>query len=322
MKIYLDQNKWIDLANSILNPNKYPKYVKVADLVKKKVNSGEWVIPISMIHFLETKSRRNNESRKKLSGVMADISKNYSIRPSMSVEPFEFYNIFAQIHSPESIIPIRAIEKNLMGAIGVKEFEMKIKGDISSVIKNKLAQVFNEKILSNEKLFALFMQHFESDNPQKNMKKEFEASKKDWEQLQIKLSTQPKEYCYKMFLIESFIGKFMKYCRCFMLLFGKSSEEFIPQDILKSEKKTINLLEAVPTLDVRIKLMYYLLRDPNRKVQLNDSKDVAFLSTAIPYTDTVITERNWKHLANQAKLGDKYSTRIENDLNVLFELER
>lgn len=130
----------------------------------------------------------------------------------------------------------------------------------------------------------------------------------------------PAEFRYRVFLIKSFSVQFMKYREMLMHRFGKSPETIIPSAILKDQEKVLQLLESIPSLDVRVKLMYELLKDPNRLVSTHDSSDIVFLSTAIPYTDIVLTERTWKHYANSAKLNTKYGTTIENDLNYLKQM--
>jgi len=74
MIIYLDQNKWIDLAKAIVKPEENQKYSKVANLVLKKIENQEWIFPLSTLHVFETNSREEKESRKRLVDVMAKIS--------------------------------------------------------------------------------------------------------------------------------------------------------------------------------------------------------------------------------------------------------
>jgi hypothetical protein len=51
---------------------------------------------------------------------------------------------------------------------------------------------------------------------------------------------------------------------------------------------------------------------------LNDTVDIAFAATAIPYCDIVITENTLRSLAIQRKLDIKYETIILNELNDLL----
>ena len=114
--IYLDQNKWIDLLKSMVKPKEYPKFIDVADLIKIKANSGEWVFPLSLVHFIETLSRADISSRERLALLMSSISKNYSIQSCADVIEAEFLNSFAVFHDVTKKVEIKAIRENLLSA--------------------------------------------------------------------------------------------------------------------------------------------------------------------------------------------------------------
>ncbi len=92
MVIYLDQNKWIQLARTVLGKPGMSQYEKVKDIILEKVAKDEWQIPLSIIHHLETMSRLEERSRTELARVMGEVSQNYSILPFMYIDKAEFRN--------------------------------------------------------------------------------------------------------------------------------------------------------------------------------------------------------------------------------------
>ncbi|WP_094604524.1 hypothetical protein SPSIL_052350 [Sporomusa silvacetica DSM 10669] len=101
---------------------------------------------------------------------------------------------------------------------------------------------------------------------------------------------------------------------------GISMENMIPKDTFKDKKSTLAFLEAAPSFCVRMRLIYDICNDANRDIHKNDFKDIAFLATAVPYCDVVITEKLWAHLLKKNKLDVKYNTTVTNSLSDLKNL--
>ncbi len=53
MIIYLDQNKWIDLARVMVGNPKGSEFREVYEKIEGKVKSGDWKFPLSSIHYME-----------------------------------------------------------------------------------------------------------------------------------------------------------------------------------------------------------------------------------------------------------------------------
>lgn len=319
MVIYLDQNKWIDIAKTINNPKKYCQYIDVVHIIKEKSNSGEWVFPTSLIHFIETSARADLKSRKNLASVMSLISKNNSIKPFVEIEKEEFINVFAMLHDVTKKVNICAVNKNLLSAIGADGVNVAFKREVPENIQKSIESLV-ETLSNHEDLFTMFMESNHDKQLIKDDNEDDQKSKEEWEKIQKYLKTLPKEHKYKICLVEGFLAQFKLHAEFLSVIFKKSKKELIPSAIMETPESTLNFLESIPSLNVQINLMYELLKNPERKVHLHDNKDVAFLATAIPYCDIVITEKTWKHAANIQNLHTKYSTIIENDLNFLMTI--
>lgn len=319
MIIYLDQNKWIDLAKAINKPDENPQYVDVAVKVLKKVEGDEWIFPISMIHFLETLSRSDPASRGRLSDIMALVAKNHSIKPFISVEHDEFINLFASVHDPLKMIDINAVDKNLFPAMGAESISVTFKRELPVDMKECIND-FVKNLHGDEKLFSKLMAESYDEKLVSEIHEGDEEAVLNWNEMRENLLNKPKQFRYKIFLLESFMTQLAYRNKKLMSYFKKTREEFLPESILGDEQRTLDFLEGIPSLNTRCKLMFEVLKNQGRPIQLHDSRDVEFLSTAIPYCDVVITERTWKHAAKVHKLDTKYSTVVENDLNYLLKL--
>jgi len=323
MIIYLDQNKWIDLAKAIINPRKNPKYVKAANLVVKKIENSEWILPLSSMHVFETSSRAEKESRKRLVNVMAKISNGYSIKSFLDIQKIELMNIFLNICNPEKIQKIEAVVKNPLVAIGLEKMIIdsktdlipeNIKQQLSSIITTHLNDTISDKVISNillDNYDKNFVEGFRNDDT--IMTELFETNREN-------LLKLPKQHRYKIFLIKRFWG-IINELNININELCKNKEKYL-LSTLEDKNNIIKLLEGAPSFNVSTKLTYELLKDKERPIQKHDNRDINFLTTALPYSDVIITERTWKHLIVTNKLDNKYSTIVENDLNYLLNLDK
>ena len=317
--IYLDQNKWIDLLKSIVKPNEYPKYIDIANLIQNKVDSGEWIFPLSLIHFMETSSRADVGSREKLAHVMSSISKNWSIQSYVDIEGDEFLNSFAELHDVTKKVEIQAVRKNLLSALGIEHVEIQCQDHIPEDMKEDLKELI-KNTTSGENFFTLFMAYTNDPALIASFQRGDKESKKEWENLQTQMAKLPKKHKYKPFLLINFLSQFNLFNKQLQGVFQKTNEEIIPTQLLSDKNRVIKFLESIPSLNVRTKILYEILKDPDRPIHIHDNRDLTFLSTAIPYCDVVITENTWKHPVKLHGLDSKYSTIIENDLNCLLTL--
>jgi len=90
--IYLDQNKWIDIARAFYGREDGEKYLPILQTLQDKVNSGDIIVPISAVHIIETARNENKERRERLANFIADLSKSYGILPYISVRQQEIEN--------------------------------------------------------------------------------------------------------------------------------------------------------------------------------------------------------------------------------------
>lgn len=75
--------------------------------------------------------------------------------------------------------------------------------------------------------------------------------------------------------------------------------------------------EAIPNLDVEMRLMLARDRNEQHRTHKKDLKDLAFLQSAIPHGNIVVTEKSWAHLARTERMHERYGTEILADLQRL-----
>jgi hypothetical protein len=86
--IYLDQNKWIELARAATG-KAAPELNQVLDILRESKRLGLNVFPLSLGHFIETNKRRDLESRSRLGSLMWELSDNWTVAAPTAIQRWE-----------------------------------------------------------------------------------------------------------------------------------------------------------------------------------------------------------------------------------------
>lgn len=89
LRVYLDQNKWIDLARAVTGNPGGDRFRDVLALARACVAAGEVSFPLDSSRYMETSKRAGERSRRQLVSVMAELSRFHTIAPSKVILPAE-----------------------------------------------------------------------------------------------------------------------------------------------------------------------------------------------------------------------------------------
>lgn len=314
MNIYLDQNKWVDIARAYHGREDGNQYENVKNLILKNSHSDKWKFPVSVVHLLETFSRKEADSRIKLSEVITKVSSRLSILPYFDIEEDELCNAFKKLigQTPESLKE-KVIRNDIFTSVGLSFEDLVVKAEDTEVkqhIENYIHS--NPDILFN--LFSLGRNINEIDEDRKEdemLALNLEADRKNLEKV-------PEQYRLKLLRWRYFEFRFLPMIPS------------IENKLQISREKTKSLLanggindlyENIPTFDVRSKLNYSRFKENSKPVDRNDVKDLAFLSMALPYCDVIVTEKSWAHYIRLNQLDKKYNTKVFTNVNELMTLD-
>jgi hypothetical protein len=88
-------------------------------------------------------------------------------------------------------------------------------------------------------------------------------------------------------------------------------------DRITNPEEFVKFFARVPSLDVSLTLMLSRDQDLVRRIQQNDSRDLIWLSVALPYSNLVVSENYWGHMIRSRGLDTKYGTTIITDAREL-----
>jgi len=78
--LYLDQNKWIELARAQKAPDDYPEHYAILAMLVAEANAGRLVVPLTEANQYETQKIGSKERREHLAWVQATLSQGKVFR--------------------------------------------------------------------------------------------------------------------------------------------------------------------------------------------------------------------------------------------------
>lgn len=324
--IYLDQNKWIELAKGIIQGEK-----RILDLKKRideKIQLHEWAFPVSLIHLAETMKRQDISSRNNVLNLMYELSNGYSICDAFDVGNLEFdclihgndnrvTNLIPKVIiddyanliglSNDEILDSVIASESRSGPIDIKNIEFAT--NVMKVLK-KHRCIFDyvaERAVELAKDEDYYHEHYLSAKKQFDNWIEFCKASDDYKRRKV-LSD---------YVIKLFSASFEARISTLSQIEEKTIEVFLEK--LKDDLET---KEIPHSFYVYSKLIYELFTNANRKIHSHDFYDITFLRVAIPYCDIVICEKHWGNVsAQKLKLDTKYDTVITSNLLYLMDCD-
>jgi hypothetical protein len=79
---------------------------------------------------------------------------------------------------------------------------------------------------------------------------------------------------------------------------------------LWDDENRVNVMRAVPSLSVPLRLRRARARNPQHRTHPNDLKDLIYLGSTLPYANIIVTDKAWAHVATQAGFDSEFGTQI------------
>lgn len=305
--IYLDQNKWIDIARAFYGRDDGERFKDILDILKTKVDIDEIILPMSIVHFIETARNINPDRAERLAKFMLSLSKKYGILPFNYIRENEVQQAIIRNlgYQPKTNIKDLVISKNIFYAFGG---ELKIDG-----LPNELEKELYTLIEDESNLVKLLVNAY-SQQLSRDLRKEDEEVLGDLEESRRKLNSElSKEMRLRLYIADMAKGSLIPLAVNFLNKIGYDVKTFADQFVTPDNWKDFFL--SIPTMDIWINLHLHRDNDMNRKIDRNDSDDIAFLSIAVPYCDIVVTEKYWANILNTNGYAAKHNCIILTDVN-------
>ncbi len=308
--LYLDQNFWIGLAQAANGHPDGKRFEPSLLAVRRGVDSGKLVTPLSLVHIIEASIPGRDDRRKNLMGFMLALSQGKSFAHYNQIRPFEIENALRRWYGVDGVRPVRpAVVGDWAGvAIGADPDLSKIPADwlplVESVVRSAAVfqSVFTAVSDDREAIKIAVAQEVAGADQLQQIR----------ERAQANLTDRQRE-------ILNYVGMFRENAIMDELIaalgnVGVPLERWV-SEIMSKPDELVRFSEEIPFIDVLVRLILLHGRNTSRVYGKNDVRDLVWLAVALPYSNVIAGETYWTTLA--AQLGAKYSTTLVNQPEAL-----
>jgi hypothetical protein len=292
--IYLDLNKWIDLAHAETGTERGKEFEPALKAAVDLVSEGRAIFPLSSSHLFEVAKIGDDTRRRVLARLMVRLSQGQFLLSARSL-------ITAELRSAIAIRFRKPIPSSIGHVLTSRVMSSLIDDEQATTLEN-----FDDSMLQSPEVLEEFLATARINKDFINGWKTFADDHESGRAMRWDASRDERKRAYCV-LVTMGIRE-----RLATIL----AEFDLPLNILEGlgAKGCVELFEGVPVLDVEINLHVERNEHRDRKIAPNDEIDLGFLSLAVPYCHAVITEKFWTSLIRRLKLDQKYETFVGYDL--------
>jgi hypothetical protein len=308
--VYLDQNKWIELARVQAGAVRTGPIADLYEQLLSAVASRRVLFPLSASHVLETSKRNDHVSRGHLAETQARLSRGYAYRSRAGRLEVE---VRAAIHR---IFSLRMPELPSNWAIAhsfLQAFEPMDSLIASAEETARLARM--NAFIDPADQYRDYMKN-QDDAVRRaahsKLADGMDALVAAMEVRRARLEGESVDMRRRAYSVHLFLDHQDTFIRILSGL-GFSLE----QVKALGERAVRALVEDVPTLNVEAEISARL-ESQTGNLEPNDVFDMQAFYTAIPYSSRVVAEKGFTSLAKQAKLDVRYEVKLSQSLNDLL----
>ena len=300
--VYLDQNKWIELARGYYGKTSCNNIQNILKFIQNALKEQAIVLPLSEIHYMETARIYHPSRRERLGSFMYEFSKGYTIAFYTKILIHELESALSKRFQKITLRPFNLISKGVLHAFGESLLTYAISKRLWSgkeIIESAKAMGYLEvekDLLTGTGPWGTPVLPFRNNAYRNNF---MEHQKKLQKENLTQLSPQRlKDILYGLSWCDILnpLNEVLQY------------HDINPKDpYLQSKKGLTEILNEIPTRQVDIHLHKQILKNPDLKPNLTDLEDWAGLGPTSMYCDILICE---KHFAN-LMLRDNFQVKAE-----------
>jgi hypothetical protein len=318
-RIYLDQNKWIDLAAAEKGQPKGKPFADVLVVLQAGVGMGEMSVPLSSAHYMETHTRRHWESRFALATTMLKLSRRHTVAPTAGVIPPEIDHALQKRYGrPATLRPLQPFGVGVAHALGREVRPYRIPDDLAPLVENRWGFERQANELQEAMLLTGLPPGMEAQlpdfDPLGHLKfgEQYAREKEALRRLQKEHKWHKGERAKRVAraqVLTDHLEPIEEAC-------GRAG---IDSGVLIGEGREgmTDFLNAVPTMLATSELERLRHSASQKPWERQDLHDINALAVASVYCDIVVTERFWVDVARRAQLGERFGTSFLSSLSEL-----
>jgi hypothetical protein len=270
--LYLDQNKWIQVARVINGKKERPEISSIVAQIARAVEWGSLVLPLSEIHYLETARILDGKRRARLGRVMWRLSRGFTLASQRAIVERELTLGLAKHYSQIAPDPLELIGRGLAHAFGEK---------FPVTFSAPVAELLEEALLTGEGPKGDHSPPFRQSKYQQNFAKHLA----NLPNLRKELPRSKLDDALHAIVLADILEPLNEIVTRFKL----------PGNLLEQLGRNglTELVESMPTRQVDLHLHRQMLKNPTLRPKLTDLEDWAGLGKAVQYCDHVVCEKHF-----------------------------
>lgn len=309
--LYLDQNKWIDLARAARAPEDHIEDRAVLDRLCAAVEAGAISLPLTMSNLYETQKVSDLDLRAAIARTQVVLSRGRVFRGRRRRLEVEGARVLASLYGKPWIEPdpdwvlsdlfFEAVAEAGDPALGLTFSQ----GDLDLIAAAPEAAMFEYLLSRDEAARQHSLMMFETGVERLRANVETRRAR----HREQSLSMKRKIYSALLFhgdeqaLISAADALGLPW-RCFEDNNGATLRKVVAETPLFAAEREIALK----------------LEGQKRAIQVNDFCDMQNFTTVLPYADMIVAEKLFVNLARQAGMRERFKARLETRLDCLNEI--
>jgi hypothetical protein len=315
LTIYLDQNKWIDLARAESGHPLGAPFVEALRVFTRAVEESAARFPLSAAHYFETGKQRDTSRRAAVAATMSRLAGTVRIAPPHVIVPGEIRRALAEMFGlPEVDTGMQLFGQGAAHAMGAPSLRYvaptafegaELPGDLQAQLQRLVTPAYEEALLASTVPEGIADSHRIKFSDLKSLTDDrFVAGQEEVGRVLQEMGRGRLDDVMLATAIADIIDPLLAAAHELGVTFD---------DILDVGMGP--LVERMPSRWVEMMLRRQRQANPQKLWHGNDLNDVTALAIAVPYCDFVVTEKSWSAMLNAAKVPDRFGTHVTSTLD-------
>ncbi|WP_032405631.1 hypothetical protein [Rhodococcoides fascians] len=318
LRVYLDQNKWIDLARAASGHREGDRFRSALDVCRAAAEAGAASFPLDMYRYWETSQRGENESRNKLADLMIELSRLDSVSLPFPLLDNEIDTALRdRFGRPADSRPAHVFGRGMRhisaGRVQWTEFDVPEGTPVSVAAELRAAldeQVERALLRAGPDTHA----NVGGDPQSSNHAEKFV-------EYEVGLAQRIAELGLRGTALNDAIRESDLHDIKVPLVQALRRAEIDSSEFAGLGKDALlDFMDALPTRRVTNVLRRSKHAQLQQPWEPHDFVDVVALPVPAVYCDVVVTEKQWVHQLRTAKIGELYTTTLLSDVAKLGDL--
>jgi hypothetical protein len=317
-RVYLDQNKWIDLARAATGRAEGGRFVEALAAARDAVAAGTAVFPLDLYRYWETSKRGRDRSRNDVVDVMRELSRQQTMALPLGILDMELdAALQRRFGRPEFVRQQTVFGTGLRHITGD---QMNWPKPDYSALPDGGASVPDDRRTQLElALIEVIEEHLHRAGPDTFRAAGFDLAVADhgkrFVEFENKVAASIAEHGLTGGAVDQAVrgadlGDIRPAAASALDRIGLTWEEFIERATVAD---LMRFMDDLPTRYVTNVMRSAKHRQTEQRWEPNDFIDVVALPVAAVYCDVVVTERQWVHRLRQGKVDQRYDTVLLTD---------